>query len=233
MQVVIVWWLWMEVIGIAALPLAYRFFHRLPDRGYAFARPLGLLLTSYLLWMGASLGILRNNMGGALLSLLLVAGFSLVFYHRGREPDTPGLISWLRSNGRLVVAIEILFGAALVLWALLRAYSPDLTTAGGEKFMEIMYLNSIGRSEFFPPHDAWLSGYAISYYYFGYVMVAMLSLLSGFAAHLTFSAGVALLFALTCTGAFGLVYNLVKASSDSEGKGEGTPSPTASWERFS
>jgi YYY domain-containing protein len=76
--------------------------------------------------------------------------------------------------------------------------------------MEIMYLNSIGRSDYFPPHDAWLSGYAISYYYFGYVMIAMLTMLSGYAAHLTFNVGLALLFALTCTGAFGLVYNLVR-----------------------
>jgi YYY domain-containing protein len=207
----------MSVIGVAALPLAYRFFRHLPDRGYAFARPLGLLLTSYLLWLGASLGILRNNMGGALLCVLLVAAASLIVYHRRREPGSPGLFAWLRSNVRLVVAVELLFGGAWVLWALIRAYSPDLTTAGGEKFMEIMYLNSISRSEFFPPHDAWLSGYAISYYYFGYVMIAMLSLLSGFAAHLTFNVGVALLFALTCTGAFGLVYNLVKGDSNANG----------------
>ncbi len=210
MLIVIVWWLWMQVLGLVALPLAYRMFGRLPDRGYAFARPLGLLLTTYILWLGASLGLLRNSLGGALFSLLLVAIVSLVVYRRGRSEGEPGLLAWLKANGRHVLAVELLFAAALALWALLRAYSPDLTTAGGEKFMEIMYLNSIGRSEYFPPQDAWLSGYAISYYYFGYVMIALLTLLSGFPAHLTFNVGVALLFALTCTGAFSVVYNLVK-----------------------
>ncbi|MEJ2736376.1 MAG: DUF2298 domain-containing protein [Anaerolineae bacterium] len=210
MLIVVVWWLWMQVLGLVALPLAYRLFGRLPDRGYAFARPLGLLLTTYVLWLGASLGLLRNSVGGALFSLLLVAIVSLVVYRRNRSEDEPGLLAWLRANGRLVLAVELLFAAALALWALLRAYSPDLTTAGGEKFMEIMYLKSIGRSEYFPPQDAWLSGYAISYYYFGYVMIAVLTLLSGFPAHLTFNVGVALLFALTCTGAFSVVYNLVK-----------------------
>jgi len=214
MLIVAVWWLWMEVIGLAAWPLAYRFFRRLPDRGYCFARPLGLLLTSYVLWLGGSLGIVRNSLGGALFSLGVVAVGSGVFYWRRRDAerrgDDPGLVGWLRANKGLVVCVELLFAGALAIWALLRAYSPELTTAGGEKFMEIMYLNSIGRSEYFPPHDAWLSGYAISYYYFGYVMVATLTMLSGFAAHLTFNVGVALLFALTCTGAFGLVYNLVR-----------------------
>ena len=37
MTIVIVWWLWMQILGLAELPLAYRFFRRLPDRGYAFA----------------------------------------------------------------------------------------------------------------------------------------------------------------------------------------------------
>jgi YYY domain-containing protein len=212
MLTVLIWWLWMLVMGLVALPLAHRFFRRLPGRGYAFARPLGLLLTSYVLWLGASLGLLRNSLGGALFGLTAVAVLSFVVYRRGRSEDEPGLLAWLRANVGLVLVVELLYAGALILWAVLRAYSPDLTTAGGEKFMEIMYLNSIGRSEYFPPSDAWLSGYAISYYYFGYVMTALLTLLSGLPAHLTFNVGLSNLFALTCTGAFGLVYALVAAA---------------------
>jgi len=214
MVTVIVWWFWLEIVGWAALPLAYRFFRRLPDRGYAFARPLGLLLSGYILWLGATLGVLRNSLGGALFAIAAVAVASFVAYRRGAADDRdPGLGAWLRANGRLVLAVELLFAGALALWSLLRAYSPDIMTAGGEKFMEIMYLNSIARSEYFPPHDAWLSGYAISYYYFGYVLMAMLTRLSGYPPHLTFNVGLAALFALTCTGAFGLVYNLVRLAA--------------------
>ncbi|NLD52981.1 MAG: hypothetical protein GX650_08775, partial [Clostridiales bacterium] len=227
MLVVVVWWVWIQVIGLAALPMAYRFFRRLPERGYAFARPLGLLLTTYILWLGSSLGVLRNSLGGALFSIGTVAAVSLFLYRRGLPEDDPGLLAWLKSHGRLVWAVELLFAGALALWALLRAYSPELLTSGGEKFMEIMFLNSIGRSEYFPPHDAWLSGYAISYYYFGYVMMAMLTRLSGFAAHITFNVAVASLFALTCTGAFGLVYNLVKGFLRTE-KAAGSNRPVAS-----
>jgi uncharacterized membrane protein len=131
-------------MGLAALPLAYHFFGRLPDRGYAFARPLGLLLATYFLWMGGSLGLLRNSVGGALFSLFLVAVISLVVYRRGQARataagrDDAGLLAWLRAHGRLVLSVELLFAGALALWSLLRAYSPELTTAGGEKFMEIL-----------------------------------------------------------------------------------------------
>jgi YYY domain-containing protein len=209
MVTVVLWWLWMQVLGLAALPLCFRFFRRLPDRGYAFARPLGLLLTSYVLWLGGSFGLLRNSVGGALFSLGIVAAVSFAVYRRGQLHGEPGLLDWLRGHGRLVLAVELLFAGGLALWSLLRAFSPDLMTSGGEKFMEIMFLNSIGRSDYFPPHDAWLGGYAISYYYFGYVMVAMLTRLVGQAAHLTFNVGLASLFALTLTGAFGVVYNLI------------------------
>ncbi len=216
MIVVVAWWLWLQVMGLAALPLTHRFFARLPGRGYAFARPLGLLLSSYVLWLGGSLGVLRNSTGGALLSIALVATVSAVYYLRRRRgpegEEDLGLLAWVRSNLRLVVAVELLFAGGLALWSVLRAYSPELMTAGGEKFMEIMYLNAIGRSEYFPPHDAWLAGYGISYYYFGYVMMAALTRLAGFAAHLTFNVGLASLFALTCTGAFGLVYELVRSA---------------------
>ena len=231
MLIVLVWWVWMLVVGLAALPLAYHSFRRFPDRGYAFARPLGLLLASYVLWLGGSLGLLRNTVGGALFSIGLVAVVSLIVYWRGRTEAEPGLLAWLRGSQaggwRLVLTVELLFAGALALWSLVRAYSPELTTAGGEKFMEIMYLNSISRSDYFPPQDAWLSGYGISYYYFGYVMMAMLTRLSGFAAHLTFNVGLASLFALTCVGAFGLVYNLVQgaktffASDDQPASGSG------------
>ena len=49
MLTVVAWWFWLTVMGLVALPLAWRFFGRLPGRGYALARPLGLLLVSYVL----------------------------------------------------------------------------------------------------------------------------------------------------------------------------------------
>ena len=84
--------------------------------------------------------------------------------------------------------------------------------AGGEKYMEMAFLNGILNSPQFPPNDPWLSGFAISYYYFGYVMMALVTRLSGAPASVGFELYDALLFALTFIGAYGVVYNLVAAS---------------------
>ncbi len=203
---VLIWWFIVEILGLAALPLTYRLFKNLPDRGYAFAKPLGILLTSYVLWIGASFGFLRNSWGGIVFSILVVAVGSWWFYsRRNREA---GLASFLRGNRRMVIANEIIFALAFVLFALFRAYNPEIM--GTEKPMEFAFLNAILRSDTFPPHDPWLSGFGISYYYFGYLMMAMLTKLSGVASAVAFNLGITLLFTLTVTGAYSLVYNLIE-----------------------
>ena len=212
-------WLIVQLFALAALPLAWRLLGALPSRGYVLAKPLGLLLVTYLLWMGASLGLLRNNVGGILLCWLLVLILSLWVGRDGwrrsvsastQEAGRP-LFAWLRVQWRLVVVTEVLFLLALGFWAFVRSYSPEITTAGGEKFMELTFLNGILRSDRFPPLDPWLSGYAISYYYFGYIMLAALTQLSGLAPSVAFNVGLATWFALTLTTAFGVTFDLVAA----------------------
>ena len=113
------WYIIITLVGWAAFPLAYRFFPRLPDRGYALAR-----------W------------------------------------------KWVRGMRSYIISAEAVFLGAFALLAIIRAANP--TIDGTEKPMELAFLNAILKSPTFPPHDPWLSGYAISYYYFGYVLVTML-----------------------------------------------------------
>ena len=48
-----------EVIGLAAVPLAGLAFGRLPGAGLGFAKPLGLLLVTWVVWMAASVTPIR------------------------------------------------------------------------------------------------------------------------------------------------------------------------------
>jgi YYY domain-containing protein len=214
---VITWWFVLQIVGLIALPLAFRLFRRLPDRGYVFARPLGLLLAAYFFWLSTSLGLLRNRWGGILLALIAVAGLSWLAYRRWPGRGEARLLPWLRQHWRLIFVVELLFALAFAGWAWFRGFSPDLATAGGEKFMEIAFINAILRSDTFPPLDPWLSGFGISYYYFGYVMTALLTRFSGVPSTSAFTLGIAHLFALTVTGAFGVAYNLVQAARGREG----------------
>jgi YYY domain-containing protein len=232
MMHVLSWWLAVEILGLAALPLAWRLFRNLPDRGYPLAKPLGLLLTCYLFWMSGTLGFLANTRSAILLCALLVAVGSILVYMKRDHPSagdtdhesslrTDSLVQFLRRNVRLVVAYEVLFAVALGLWALVRAYNPEIS--GTEKPMDFAFLNAILRSEHFPPLDPWLSGFAISYYYFGYLIVGMLTRLAGVPSEVAFNLAIALLFALTASGAFSLTYNLVARHQEQQGKSKALP----------
>ncbi|MGD9099099.1 MAG: DUF2298 domain-containing protein, partial [Anaerolineae bacterium] len=222
---VLIWWVLVQIFGLAALPLAFRLFRRLPDRGYGVSKALGLLLVSYLFWLLGILGFLRNDDGSAIFSLVVVAGAAALFYHARAGSSQDSLSTWLRANWKLVLLTEIVFALAFGSWAVYRANVPRVMTAGGEKFMELAFLNSLQRSETLPPPDPWLSGFAISYYYFGYLMMSFLTRLSGVAPSVGFNIGGALLFALTATGVFSLVYNLVASNTRrKKASDDGTPS---------
>ncbi|MCU0488109.1 MAG: DUF2298 domain-containing protein [Anaerolineales bacterium] len=202
------WWLSAEILGLAALPIAAWSLRWLPERGYTFSKILGLLIASYLLWIGAMTGFIENNSGGLLFSICAVLGISI--YLVIRKKLWSELFQFIQDNKRLILVVEILFSLAFLGWATLRAYAPDkIMNAGGEKFMEMAFLNGVLNSPRFPPLDPWLSGFSISYYYFGYVMMAWLTRFTGVPAGVGFELYDALLFALTLCGAFGIVYNLI------------------------
>jgi YYY domain-containing protein len=223
------WYLVVSFLGLLTFPLAFRLFPALADRGYSLARALGLLLWGYIFWLLASLGIVQNDLGGLLLALFILTGLSgWALWKMTRDQQIPddqpslitrqppalsvaegSLVTWLKSNLRLIFTIEFLFLLAFAVWAFVRAANPEIT--GTEKPMELAFINAILRSPTFPPRDPWLSGYAISYYYFGYVMTAMLAKLTGVLGSVAFNLMLALLFALSAVGAYGILYNLLAA----------------------
>ncbi len=199
------WYLIITLLGGLTFPLVYFLFPALGDRGYSLSRVAGLLIWSYIFWIFTSLGLTQNTVGGILFALLILISLSAwAFVNRKQE-----IGNWLRSNIRLVLSVEVLFLIAFAFLAFLRAGNPELD--GTERPMELMFINAILRSPTFPPHDSWLSGYAISYYYFGYVMTAMLAKLTGLIGSIAHNLMTSLIFALAAIGSYGILYNLLSA----------------------
>jgi YYY domain-containing protein len=198
------WYLAVSLAGWIAFPIAFRLFAFLPDRGFAFSKPLGLLLAGYLFWLLASLGFLRNDNSGLLLAVALLIVVQLFWL---KKTGLAEVRRWLAGQKKYVLAIELIFLLAFAAWALVRAYNPAIQ--GTEKPMEFMLINSILRSPSLPPADAWLAGYSISYYYFGYFMVAALSRLTAVPAAVSFNLGLAVIFGMAATAATGLVANML------------------------
>ena len=200
------WYLAMQIFALAGLPLAFVWLRRLRSRGYALAKALGLLLTGVVVWWGGILHLWEDTTSAILVAAGLVFAVGVWALWSRRAEVRP----WLREQGKFILTTEALFLGMLLLWTMVRASQPQLETAGGEKWMEIAFLNAILRSPQVPPPDPWLSGYAISYYYLGYFLLGMLTRLAALPATVAFNLGCAGWFALAAVGAYGIVYDLLE-----------------------
>ena len=199
------WYFLLLLLGWLTFPLAFRLFRRLPDRAYTLSRVLGLLLWGFVFWFLTNLNILQNNPGGILFGLVLLVGLS-IWAGWGRRQE---IWAWVKDHWRLIVVAEVVFMAAFGFMVLVRASDPYAT--GTEKPMELAFINAILNSETFPPHDPWLSGYAISYYHFGYIITAMLAKITAASGGVAFNLMLAAVFSMSALGAYGILFNLITA----------------------
>lgn len=203
---VFVWWLVVTLLGLITFPLVFLAFRALRDRGYIFSKAIGILLLAYLAWILASQHILAFSFLSLLLVLIFLLGCSLAFALWQRET----IASYLQEHWRLLLVEEALFTLAFLSFVGIRSLNPDLWNPilGGEKPMELAFLNAVLRSPYMPPYDPWFAGGYINYYYYGYVVIGSLIKLTGIVPTTAFNLAIPMLFALTFGGAFSVVYSL-------------------------
>ena len=190
------WWLAVSIVGVILLPLAANIFTPFFDRGYIFAKILGILLVSYLVWLLASLHIVTFSATTVYLACGVLLIVTLVALY-GR-----GTIQALFPSWKVFLFEEAMFLAALFFLVWVRGHEPSIH--GLEKYMDFGFINSILRSDYFPPKDLWLTPLTINYYYFGHVATAVLTKLSGLDAAITYNLMLSTVFALSFTAAFSL-----------------------------
>jgi YYY domain-containing protein len=196
---ILIWWLVLEIVGLAAFPIASQLARNLKDNGYSISKPLGLLLLTYISWI---ISIFSGySYFSVLISLAVIGSCSLVICLAKGKPQV---------DKKYLVEFELLFAGAFVAFAIIRAYSPDIYWTGGEKFMDMSFINGILRTAQFPPQDPWMSGIAMYYYYFGYLIVADLIKLTAVLPSIAFNLATASFFALAFSTALGLGYNLTE-----------------------
>ena len=204
------WLIVVEGISLLALPITLVLFRPLGDRGYLFSKPLGLLLVGLVVWLLASFHWMQFSRASIAVALVLLFGASMVFLVRRREE----IVDFVRRRWAVLAIAELVFLVAFLLFLLVRMANPDLwhPFRGGEKPMDMAYLNAVLRSSYMPPYDPWFAGGYLNYYYWGQFLVATLIRATGIAPQVAVNLAVPLFFAMTVGGAYTLVFNLAEAT---------------------
>ena len=206
---ILIWVLMVYVVSIVSVPLTLRLFIVLADRGYFFARILGLLVATYISWILADLEWMNYSRESLILGTTLLGLVSTWCLWRFWD-DIWGFV---RTRWKLILTQEVLFLSAFFIFVLIRMANPDLwhPFRGGEKPMDFAYLNAVIKSTIMPPYDPWFSGQSLNYYYYGHYIVGSLIKTSGIPSVVGYNLAVPLLFAFAVGACFSLAYNLAAA----------------------
>ena len=209
---VLAWLLAVQLMALAALPLAFALFRSLPDGGYLLAKPLGILLAVLVAWVLSSVQWMAFSFGAVVAGVAVAASISSVvmaFTWRA-------FWQFVRERWQIIAVSELVFLAAFLTFVLVRMANPDLwhPWLGGEKPMDTAYLNAVLKSASMPPYDPWYAGGYINYYYWGQFIVASFVHLTGIDTTVASNLAVPMFFALTAGCAFCIVYNLAERARE-------------------
>ena len=197
------WLITVELIGLAAFPLAFYLLPRLADRGFTLSKPLGILLVSYLFWV-LGLAHIPTVQPIAIALVLLMAALSAYIAYRNFDD----LRDFIVREWRTLVIAEAIFLVFFISWTLFRSYDPFINHT--EQPMDLALLSASINSQVGHPEDPWLRGEPVSYYYFGYWMMGALSQISAIQSHISYNLAMALIPAMSAMGIFGIVFNMVR-----------------------
>jgi len=208
----LIWYCTLFFLGVLFFPLTAKVFYHFKDKGYAFSKIIGLLLTSYVVFILGISRIIQFNSLTIILVALFISGSSIIIlFPRPFREARKKIVSFFTSSWKLLLIEEILFLVSLYFLSYIRAFAPDIH--GLEKYMDFGFINSIYRSDFFPPKDMWFTPFSINYYYFGHLVTAVLTKLSGLQTHITYNLMLACIFAMSITASFSLVFTFITSVS--------------------
>jgi len=209
------WYIYLLILGVIFYPLTKKIFNRFSfDFAYPFAKTLAIIFVSYTSYVLGTVKILPFNR----MNLFLIIGvFTLINYfiarrHSGKWTKSTRPESANNDSGQarmtIIIFEEFLFLASFLFWTFVRSQEPSIRSL--EKFMDFGFINSILRSDFFPPKDIWYTPLSINYYYFGHLTGAFLIKLTNIKPAIGYNLILSTIFALGTTQVFSLVANIIK-----------------------
>lgn len=198
-RIFLVWYLVFMILGVIGLPLSNKLFKGWKDHGYGFAKLIGLFFVAMPLWFLASLKLIPFS--EITVWLITMVAFAAALYYVNK--------SEIKLN-RYIIFEEIAFLVLLIIWCIIRGDNPRIE--GTEKFMNLAFMNSILRAEYFPPLDPWYTGGTINYYYLGHYLYTFVAKLTGIGINYAYNYALVTIIAQSFISLFSVISNVVTKS---------------------
>ena len=198
-----IWWATLFGLGVITMPLTYMLFQKFKDFGWVFSKSIGLALSAWLMWLLASVKILKFNQASCLIVCVIILALNVLLYFLAFKKKGQKITITL-SNVNEMMFTEIIFLGMFFFWTYLRGCNPS--AYGTEKFMDFGFMKIMERSDYMPPQDFWLAGVDLNYYYVGQFVCTFISKLSGIGVEYGYNLALMTIASL----GFALVYSLVR-----------------------
>jgi uncharacterized membrane protein len=193
------WWLIFLLLGSTFLPITSKIFSSFLDKGYIFSKIIGLLFITYAVFILGTLHLLKFNEPNIIIIWAIIAIPQFILLRKQKIFE--------KNDLKLFAVEEFIFLASIFIWTYVKGFNPDIHDL--EKFMDYGFINSILRSNYFPPRDMWLTPFSINYYYFGHLFTAVVTQISQIPSYVSFNLMLSTIFAFTFTTSFSIGINLV------------------------
>ena len=208
------WWITIACIGIIFLPITTLIFGNFHDKGYLFAKAIGLAVTGYLMWFMSSLHIMKFTTLSGFVCVVISLIFNVIIFastQKNRKnsfaPESfRSRYSSIQKLTDTILGEELLFFGLFLLFTYIRGFKPE--AYGTEKFMDYGFMTSMMRCEYMPPEDFWFSGTKLNYYYVGQYLATFLTKISRVKVSSGYNLMLMMGGAFTVVFSYSLVYNI-------------------------
>lgn len=153
-------------------PVAATLFAKSTDRAYVFAKVLGPIVVTYIVFTLVTLGLLPLNVTGIGVSLALWAALNAGIQWKKRP-----VTRITRPQIAQIISIEVVLLLTLLGFVYIKGFEPEIYQI--ERFMDFGFLQALTNTTTLPLHDIWFAGKALNYYYFGHAVANTIRTLAG------------------------------------------------------
>lgn len=209
---IVKWWGILLIIGITFYPLTAVLFASFDDKGYLFAKAIGIAGAGWLMWLMSSCHIMRFTQTNCVVILFLCAllnyGGLLLAARRKKGEEKKTFFRSLLPDYTRIAFLELLFLVIFVSFMYIKGYNAK--AFGTEKMMDYGFMTSIYRTDYFPVNDFWFTGENLNYYYFGQYLMTFLTKLSWNTVGYGYNLALGMGFAFCISLVYVLVYQVLK-----------------------